>query len=139
MFSTFLSSRRPLLLHLPTPSEPIFPFQVWLSVPTLTLKSPRRMSLSVRGVAEIILSNSSWNLSFTSSGLVIVGAWALTMIACLLPDKGSLKVIRRSLMPLGNPLSFLTRSDLMAKPTPASRLSSLLRPRQRMYSQRQLL
>ena len=51
----FLRSRRPLLLHLLTPSEPITPSQVWWSVPTLALKSPRRMSLSVRGVAEIIL------------------------------------------------------------------------------------
>ena len=33
-------------------------------------------------------------------------------------------------MPFGNPVSFLTRSDLMTKPTPASRLSSLLRPLQ---------
>ena len=53
------------------------------------------------------------------------------MVACLLPDKGSLNVIRRSLMPFDNPVSFLTRSDLMAKPTPASRLSSLLRPLQK--------
>ena len=44
------------------------------------------------------------------------------MVACLLPDKGSLK---RSLMSFGNPKSFPTRFDLMAKPTPASRLSSL--------------
>ena len=55
----FLRSRRPLLLHLPTPSEPITLSQVWWSVPTLALKSPRRMSLSERGVAEIILSKSS--------------------------------------------------------------------------------
>ena len=47
------------------------------------------------------------------------------MVACLLPDKESLNVIRRSLTPFGNPVSFLTRSDLMAKHTPASRLSSL--------------
>ena len=51
-----LRSRRPLLLHLPTPSEPITPSQVWRSVPTLALKLPKRMSLTVRGVAEIILS-----------------------------------------------------------------------------------
>ena len=49
------------------------------------------------------------------------------MVACVLPDKGSLYVIRRSLTPFGNPVSFLTRFDLMAKPTPASSLSSLLR------------
>ena len=30
----------------------------------------------------------------------MVGAYALTMVACLLPDNGSLNVIRRSLMPL---------------------------------------
>ena len=52
----------------------------------------------------------------------------MTMVACLLPDKGSLNVIRRSLMHFGNPESFPAKSDLMAKPTPASRLSSLLRP-----------
>ena len=44
----FLRSRRPLLLHLPTPSEPISPSNVWWFVCT---------SLSVRVVAEIILSN----------------------------------------------------------------------------------
>ena len=42
------------------------------------------------------------------------------MVACLLPDKGSLNVIRRSLMPFGKPVSFLIKSDLIAKPTPAS-------------------
>ena len=36
------------------------------------------------------------------------------MVACLLPYNGSLNVIRRSLMPFGNPVSFPTRSDLMA-------------------------
>ena len=40
------------------------------------------------------------------------------MVACLLPDKGSLNVIMQVLMPLDNPMSFLTRSDLMTKPTP---------------------
>ena len=42
----FLRSRRPLLLHLPTPFEPITPAQFWWSVPTLALKSLRRISLS---------------------------------------------------------------------------------------------
>ena len=57
----FLRSRRPLLLHLPIHSETITPSQVWWSVPTLAFKSPRRISLSVRGVnvAEIILSKLS--------------------------------------------------------------------------------
>ena len=50
------------------------------------------------------------------------------MLACLLPDKGSLNVIRQSLMPFGNHESFPTMSDLMANPTPASHISSLLRP-----------
>ena len=48
----FLRSRRQLLLHLHTPFEPITPSQVWWSVPTIALKSPRRISLSVRRVAE---------------------------------------------------------------------------------------
>ena len=34
-------ARRKLLLHLPLPSDPITPSQVWWSVPTLALKSPR--------------------------------------------------------------------------------------------------
>ena len=46
------------------------------------------------------------------------------MVACLLSDKGSFNVIRQSLVSFGNPDSFPTRSDYMAKPTPASRLSS---------------
>ena len=39
------------------------------------------------------------------------------MVACLLSDKESFNDIRRSLLSFGNPESFLTRSDLMAKPT----------------------
>ena len=70
-------------------------------------------------------------LSLTSSGLVIVGALALTIVACLLPDKGSLSVIRRSFMPFGSPERLLTRCDFMAKPTPASRCYSFLRPLQK--------
>ena len=64
----FLKRRSPLLLHFPTPSDPITPFQVWWSVPTLSLKSPKRISLSVRGAAEVTESRSSYNLSLTSSG-----------------------------------------------------------------------
>ena len=52
----------------------------------------------------------------------------MMMVACLLPDEGNLNVIRQSYMSFDNPESFPTRSDLMAKPTPAPRLSSLLRP-----------
>ena len=55
----FLKRRSPLLLHFPTPSDPITPSQVWWSVPTVALKSLRRMSLSVRGAAEITGSRSS--------------------------------------------------------------------------------
>ena len=50
------------------------------------------------------------------------------MVACSLPDKGSPNVMMQSLMPFGNPESFPTRSDLKAKPTPASYLSSVFRP-----------
>ena len=50
------------------------------------------------------------------------------MVACSLPDKGSLNGMMQSLMPFGNPESFPTRSELKAKPTPASCLSSLFRP-----------
>ena len=39
--------------------------------------------------------------------------------------------IRRSLRPLGRLASLLTRWDMMAKPTPASRVSSLVRPIQK--------
>ena len=53
------------------------------------------------------------------------------MVACLLPDRESLSVIKRSLMPFNNPESLPTSSVLMAKPTPALRLSSLLRPLQK--------
>ena len=88
-------------------------------MPTLALKSPRRMCLSVRGVAENTESRSSKNLSLTSSGLVIVGAEALTIVACLLPDKGNLNVIKRSFMPFESAKSLLTRCDLKANPIPA--------------------
>ena len=42
----FLKRRSPLLLHFPTPSDPITPSQVWWSVPTLALKSPRMLQKS---------------------------------------------------------------------------------------------
>ena len=87
--------------------------------------------MSVRGVAEISESRSSKNFSLTSSGLVTVDALALTIVACLLPVKESLGVISRSFMPFGSPESLLTKCDLMVKPTPASRRSSLLRPLQK--------
>ena len=69
----------------------------------------------------------SKNLSLTSSGFVTVGAQAVTTVACLLPVKGSLNDIRRSLMHYGIPESLPTSSVLIAQPTHASRHSSLLR------------
>ena len=59
----FLKRRSPLLLHFPTPSDPITPSQVWWSVPTLALKSPRRMGLSVRGAAEVTYHGISANIT----------------------------------------------------------------------------
>ena len=47
--SAHFLKRRPLLLHFPTPSVPNIPSQFWWSVPTLILKSSKRISLSVRG------------------------------------------------------------------------------------------
>ena len=54
-------------------------------------------------------------------------------------QSGRRTVIRRSLIPLGGEGSLLTRLDLMANPTPASRRSSCLRPIQKKCSQRALL
>ena len=54
---------------------------------------------------------------FASLGLTL-HTKALIMVECLLSDKGSLIIIRRPLMPFGNPESFPTGSDPMAKPTP---------------------
>ena len=54
-----------------------------------------------------------------------------TIAACLLADNRSLSVIRLSFMPFGSPESLLTRCDLMAKPTLASRRSFFLRPLQK--------
>ena len=48
----FLKRRSPLLLHFPTPSDPITPSQVWWAVPTKATKSPRMMCLSVRGLQK---------------------------------------------------------------------------------------
>ena len=45
--------------------------------------------------------------------------------------QGTCMVIRRSLIPFVMLTSSFTRLDLTAKPTPASRLSSLLRPLQK--------
>ena len=69
-------------------------------------------------------------LSFNFIWLVIVIAYALMMVACWLPDKGSFSVIRRS-VPFGRPGSLPTRPVLMANPTPASCISSLLRSLQK--------
>ena len=83
----FLKRGRPLLLHFLTPSVPIFPSQVWWSVPALVWPGccwNHRIQIAI----ELVLN---------SSGLVIVGALKLTIVACLLPDKGSLSVTRRSL------------------------------------------
>ena len=55
----FLKRRRPLLLHLPTPSALITPSQVWWSVPTLALKSRGGWVFVCPGVAEISASRSS--------------------------------------------------------------------------------
>ena len=58
-FAHFLKRRRPSLLHFPPPSVPVAPSYFRRSVPTLALKSPRRMSLSVQGVAEFAESRLS--------------------------------------------------------------------------------
>ena len=67
-------SRRPLLLNWPVPCWPIPPDHVSWSVPTQALKSRRMISLSDLGTAAISASSCSYNWSFTSSGIVIVGA-----------------------------------------------------------------
>ena len=76
-------------------------------------------------------------LSFDFIWLVIVIAYAL-MVVCWLPNKGSFSVIRRS-MPFGRPESLPTMPVLMANPTPASCITSLLRLSKRMCSQHQLI
>ena len=53
------------------------------------------------------------------------------MVAFLLFPSGSCIFISRSFMPSGMLASFRTRIDLMAKPTPVSRRSSLRRPLQK--------
>ena len=67
-----------------------------------------------------------------------MGAYALTIVACLLPDKGSQRH-QAVIYAFGSPESLLTRCDLMANPTPASRRSSFLRPQRRKCSQHQRL
>ena len=77
------------------------------------------------GVAEITLSRSSKNFALTSSG------WSsLSQMRCWLPDKGRFSVMRTS-VPFGRPESLPTRPVLMANPTSASCISSLLRPLQK--------
>ena len=55
----FLRSSRPLSLTLPTPCLPRTPSQLLWSFPTLALKSPRMISLSLGGVDLITWSNCS--------------------------------------------------------------------------------
>ena len=106
------SSSSLLLLPFPTSFFPRKPSQVVRSVPTLALKSHRRNSFSCRGTDLTSLSRSSTHLSFTSSGFVMVGAYALMMVAWCLLVKGSL----------------LTKQLFTAKPTPDSRRSFAFHP-----------
>ena len=57
--------------------------------------------------------------------------YALTMVANFPRVRGSLIVIRRSFTPLGTPTSLAASVIFIAKPTPASRLSSAPRPLQK--------
>ena len=104
----FLKRRRPLLLHFPTPSVPITPSQLWWSVPTLALKSPRRMFVCPRCCRNHRIQINI-ELYFN---LIRVGHCGCmgTYNRCM-PDKESLNVIRRSFMPFGSPESLLTRCD----------------------------
>ena len=52
------------------------------------------------------------------------------IVACLPPERGSFRVMRRSFTPCGRLLSLLTSSFFTAKPTPASRHSLLALPLQ---------
>ena len=79
------NSKSPLLLHFSMPWGPMTVFQGWWSDPTLTLKLPRRSSLSDLETALMAVSSSSWNLFVTSSGLVMVGMYALITVAHLCP------------------------------------------------------
>ena len=54
-----LKSKRPLLLHFPTPNFPITLSQVLWSLPTLALKSPKTISLSFVGTDSMADSKSS--------------------------------------------------------------------------------
>ena len=74
-------SRRPLLLHFPVPCLPSTPSQEVQSCLTLLINSPRIISLSVAGTAEITYLKFLQNLSFVSSVLVMVCVWALIMVA----------------------------------------------------------
>ena len=59
MLCTLLQKEEDIVVALSSSFSPNHSFQVWWSVPTLALKSPRRMRLSVCGVAEITVSKSS--------------------------------------------------------------------------------
>ena len=114
-----LKRRRPLLLHFPTPSVPITPSQVWWFFVHSGIKVHDEdefvwpgccRNYRIQGIIELVF-NLSW-----------VGHCGCTYKnCCLLPDKGSLSFTRRPFMPFENPESLLTRCDLMANPTPASR------------------
>ncbi len=79
MGSTKLEKQHAVAVALiPVPCLLMIPSQVWWSVPVLALKSPRTKSLSDCGTAAMRASSSSLNLSLMSSGLDIVGAYALS-------------------------------------------------------------
>ena len=65
----FLKRRRPLLLYFPTPSAPITPSQVWWSVPSLALKSPRRMSCLSRVLQTLQVR---WPCPFSNETISLV-------------------------------------------------------------------
>ena len=123
--------RRPLLLHLLMPFLPTTFSQDWWSTPTRALKSPRMINFF-----------SFWHTCHKGIKffieLVLYIVWVGHGRCVGTDDRGlflswgvSFMVIILSLIPWGRLLNLFTSSFLTAKPTPASRQSSLARPLQK--------
>ena len=122
--SAHFLKRRSLLLHFPTPSVPISPFRVWWSVPTLALKSLRKVSVCpgcCRNHRIQICTERAFNLIWVGH-LWVHSHLKLLHAFCQIRELG---IITRSFMPFESPESLVTRYDWMANPTPASRRSFL--------------
>ena len=122
------SSRRPLLLTLPTPCLPMTPFHMWWFVPTLALKSPSRATLSLGGTVRRVERRLSLKRSLDDLSDVGVGAQTLRRVMWRPLARGMRSIISLSSVATGVSGSRWRREVRIARPMPWIRGESAGRP-----------